>query len=81
MSKVLHATKIVESNPNATSKELISQFINDLGMSKAMARTYLYNIRQKAKQPAKVKVTKEKAVKATKPVKSDVTVDRSSQAA
>lgn len=65
MSKVLHATKIVESNANATSKELIAMFINDLGMSKAMARTYLYNIRQKAKQPAKVKVTKEKAVKAT----------------
>lgn len=81
MSKVLHATKIVESNPNATSKELISQFINDLGMSKAMARTYLYNIRRKAKQPAKVKVTKDMATKATKPVKTDVTVDRSSEAA
>ena len=66
MSKVLHATKIVESNANASSKELIAMFINDLGMSKAMARTYLYNIRRKAKQPVKVKVTKDKATKVTK---------------
>lgn len=81
MSKVLHATKIVESNPEASSKELIEKFIGEIGMTKVMARTYLYNIRRKAKQPSKVKVTKDKVVKATKPVKSDLTVDRSSQAA
>lgn len=52
ISKVEMAKRIIEGNPNATRKEIIEMFIDRLGMSKAGATTYAYNL---TKGTAKVK--------------------------
>lgn len=44
ISKIEMAKRIVEGNPNASRKEIIEMFIDRLGMSKAGATTYAYNI-------------------------------------
>ena len=63
MTKVHVAKQIVEANPNATRSEIVKMFIDQLGMSKAGATTYGYNL---AKNAAKrVKKTVEKAVEPT----------------
>jgi hypothetical protein len=63
-TKVMAAKQIVADNPNATRSEIVHMFIDQLGMSKAGATTYAYNL---AKGAAKrVKKVVEKAVKAEK---------------
>jgi hypothetical protein len=65
MTKVQAAKQIVESNPEATRAEIVRMFMEQLGMSKAGATTYGYNL---AKGAAKrVKKVVEKAVKAEAP--------------
>lgn len=59
MTKVQAAKQIVEANPNATRSEIVQMFIEQLGMSKAGATTYGYNL---AKGAAK-RVKKEKPVR------------------
>lgn len=44
ISKIEMAKRIVEGNPNASRKEIIEMFISRLGMSKAGATTYAYNL-------------------------------------
>jgi hypothetical protein len=61
MTKVAQAKQIVESNPEASRSELVKMFMEQLGMSKAGATTYGYNL---AKGAAKrVKKVVERAVK------------------
>ena len=68
MTKVAQAKTIVESNPEASRSELVQMFMAQLGMSKAGATTYGYNL---AKGAAKrVKKVVEGAVKAEKPKKT-----------
>ena len=57
ISKIEMAKRIVEGNPNASRKEVIEMFIDRLGMSKAGATTYAYNIMKGGTAP-KVKVAK-----------------------
>lgn len=52
ITKLEMAQRIVTDNPNATRKEIIEMFIAQLGMSKAGATTYAYNL---VKGNAKVK--------------------------
>lgn len=52
ISKIEMAKRIIEGNPNASRKEIIEMFIDRLGMSKAGATTYAYNL---VKGNAKVK--------------------------
>lgn len=59
MTKVQAAKQIVESNPEASRSELVKMFMEQLGMSKAGATTYGYNL---AKGAAK-RVKKEKPVR------------------
>lgn len=59
MTKVQAAKQIVESNPEASRSELVQMFMAQLGMSKAGATTYGYNL---AKGAAK-RVKKEKLVR------------------
>lgn len=59
MTKVAQAKQIVESNPEASRSELVKMFMEQLGMSKAGATTYGYNL---AKGAAK-RVKKEKPVR------------------
>ena len=73
MSKITKkemAEKIVNDNPNATRKEIIELFISQLGMSKAGATTYAYNLSKGTGKVAKkaapeatitVEVAKERA--------------------
>ena len=63
ISKIEMAKRIVEGNPNASRKEIIEMFIDRLGMSKAGATTYAYNI-MKGGAP-KAKVEKKAAVEIT----------------
>jgi hypothetical protein len=67
ISKIEMAKRIVEGNPNASRKEIIEMFIDRLGMSKAGATTYAYNIMKGA---PKAKVEK-KAVEITPEVAKD----------
>lgn len=70
MTKVHVAKQIVEANPNATRSEIVQMFIDQLGMSKAGATTYGYNL---AKNAAKrVKKVVEGATKAPKKVRQIV---------
>ena len=70
MTKVAQAKTIVESNPEASRSELVKMFMEQLGMSKAGATTYGYNL---AKGAAKrVKKVVEGAVKAPKKVRQIV---------
>ena len=70
MTKVAQAKTIVESNPEASRSELVQMFMAQLGMSKAGATTYGYNL---AKGAAKrVKKVVEGAVKAPKKVRQIV---------
>jgi hypothetical protein len=62
ISKIEMAKRIVEGNPNASRKEIIEMFIDRLGMSKAGATTYAYNIMKGA---PKAKVEKKAAVEIT----------------
>lgn len=59
MTKVQAAKQIVEANPEATRSEIVQMFMAQLGMSKAGATTYGYNL---AKGAAK-RVKKEKPVR------------------
>ena len=54
MSKILHASKIVESNSNLSKKELVALIEKELGVTKANARVYLYNVGKRKDKPAKV---------------------------
>ena len=78
MTKVQAAKQIVESNPEATRAEIVKMFMEQLGMSKAGATTYGYNLAKNAPKRVKkmaeavvqaaaktVKVKKAKAVEAT----------------
>lgn len=70
MTKVAQAKTIVESNPEASRSELVQMFMAQLGMSKAGATTYGYNL---AKGAAKrVKKVVEGATKAPKKVRQIV---------
>ena len=70
MTKVQAAKQIVEANPEATRSEIVKMFMEQLGMSKAGATTYGYNL---AKGAAKrVKKVVEGAVKAPKKVRQIV---------
>lgn len=78
MTKVMAAKQIVETNPNATRSEIVQMFMDKLGMSKAGATTYGYNL---AKNAAKVRTKREKPVReivineeATKILHENVTV-------
>ena len=72
MTKVQAAKQIVESNPEATRAEIVKMFMEQLGMSKAGATTYGYNL---AKNAAKrVKKVVEKAVKPNPKAIKKVTV-------
>lgn len=53
MSKILHASKIVESNSNLSKKELVALIETELGVTKANARVYLYNVGKRKDKPAK----------------------------
>lgn len=53
MTKVQAAKQIVESNPNATRSQIVQMFMEQLGMSKAGATTYGYNLAKSA--PKRVK--------------------------
>jgi hypothetical protein len=53
MTKVQAAKQIVESNPEATRAEIVQMFMSQLGMSKAGATTYGYNLAKNA--PKRVK--------------------------
>jgi hypothetical protein len=55
ISKIEMAKRIVEGNPNASRKEVIEMFIDRLGMSKAGATTYAYNIMKGAPKAPKAK--------------------------
>lgn len=63
ISKIEMAKRIVEGNPNASRSEIIEMFIGRLGMSKAGATTYAYNIMKGG--TAKAKVEKKTAVEIT----------------
>lgn len=65
MTKVEMARKIVADNPNASRGELIGKFMLGLGMSKAGATTYYYNVTKGAPKAER----KAKAVKAPKVAK------------
>lgn len=70
MTKVQAAKQIVEANPEATRSEIVQMFMAQLGMSKAGATTYGYNL---AKGAAKrVKKVVEGATKAPKKVRQIV---------
>jgi len=67
ITKTAQAKQIVEANPEASRSELVQMFMAQLGMSKAGATTYGYNL---AKGAAKrVKKVVEKAVKEPKKAK------------
>lgn len=78
ITKVEMAKKIVTDNPNATRKEIVEKFMSELGMSKAGATTYAYNLakgapkaERKAKAPKAPKAPKVKAEKPAKAVKAE----------
>lgn len=53
MSKIFHASKIVESNPELSKKDLVALIEKELGVTKANARVYLYNVGKRKDKPAK----------------------------
>lgn len=64
MSKILHASKIVDSNRDLPKKELVALIEKELGVTKANARVYLYNVgKRKDKAPAPIKVKQEQVTK------------------
>ena len=70
ITKTAQAKQIVEANPEASRSELVQMFMAQLGMSKAGATTYGYNL---AKGAAKrVKKVVEGAVKKEKKVRQIV---------
>jgi hypothetical protein len=75
ISKIEMAKRIVEGNPNASRKEVIEMFIDRLGMSKAGATTYAYNIMKGAP-----KAPKAKKVAAEAPTAPEVAVDAKKEA-
>lgn len=79
MTKVEQAKTIVASNPAATRSELVKMFMEQIGMSKAGASTYAFNLAKDA--PKRVKKMAEavvhaavKAKKAKKEVEAVVVV-------
>jgi hypothetical protein len=74
ISKVEMAKRIVEGNPNATRKEIIEMFIDRLGMSKAGATTYAYNI-MKGGTATKAKVKKSAPAEEKIEIDVDTSVD------
>lgn len=72
ISKIEMAKRIVEGNPNASRKEVIEMFIGRLGMSKAGATTYAYNLMKGA--------PKAKKIAAEAPTAPEVVVDTKKEA-
>jgi len=54
MSKVEMARKIFDQNPNLSRKDLISELMSQLNMTKAGATTYAYNLSKGKPKAAKV---------------------------
>jgi hypothetical protein len=70
ITKTAQAKQIVEANPEASRSELVQMFMAQLGMSKAGATTYGYNLAKGAAKRVKKVVeqaAKPKKVKAEKP--------------
>lgn len=61
ISKVEQAKTIIAENPNSTRSELIKMFMEQIGMSKAGASTYAFNLAKNA--PKAVRAKKEKKAK------------------
>lgn len=53
MTKTAQAKQIVEANPEASRSELVQMFMAQLGMSKAGATTYGYNLAKSAAKRVK----------------------------
>lgn len=62
ITKTAQAKQIVEANPEASRSELVKMFMEQLGMSKAGATTYGYNLAKNA--PKRVKKMAEAVVQA-----------------
>jgi hypothetical protein len=75
ISKIEMAKRIVADNPNASRKEIIEMFIGRLGMSKAGATTYAYNLMKGAPKAPKVK-----KIAAEAPTAPEVVVDTKKEA-
>lgn len=70
MSKILHASKIVDSNRDLPKKELVALIEKKLGVTKANARVYLYNVgKRSAKEAAPVIKVKQEQVAKVKRIK------------
>jgi hypothetical protein len=82
ITKTAQAKQIVESNPLASRGELVKMFMTQLGMSKAGATTYGYNLAKNA--PKRIKNIKEPTISkeievltlvSTEEIKNEVVVD------
>lgn len=67
MTKVAQAKQIVEANPNATRSQIVEMFMEQLGMSKAGATTYGYNLAKNAPKRVKADPKMIKSVKVADP--------------
>ena len=80
MSKILHASKIVDSNRDLPKKELVALIEKELGVTKANARVYLYNVGKRKDKTPVIKVKQEQVAK-VKRIKDSKVLEPISEAA